>query len=392
MSTTEAAAKTPLGKLILRRTAIGLVLMLVMLVPFIALMAITKQPSSYAAMGAIVGLVAVAAGGLRIGTLTSIVMAVLAPISIVAGLTPITGAALMTLFVGRMSRFGLHRANSRVGASHRSTPFGSLRRLTGMLRVVASARYPPIDAGRVDGLDIDLEHPLREEVRDGLSAWLERPVVIDDHEATGRHLVVERVEGLEGRFVVVTIDSKDRECFDGRSGKGVLEPTLEEDDSLVEEAIASEVALDLIEINGQGRCRGEVPGLLWVGRTVGNRKSLKRISNEDAAVSVPQRLEHAHHEDAGPTSPDACLKSIPGDLLIEHCREALLEVVEPKVSNHGLGIIGDSEATFPFAAELVKGSRIPAGTVIKKETTSEHLLEEVEIAIDAIGVAGFGGG
>lgn len=112
--TTTAPAKAPLGTLILKRTVIGLVLMLLLLVPFIVLMAITKQPSaSYAAMGAIVGLVAVAAGGLRVGIVTSIILSVLAPISIVAGLTPITGAALMaimTITVGRMSRFGLHRA------------------------------------------------------------------------------------------------------------------------------------------------------------------------------------------------------------------------------------------------------------------------------------------
>jgi hypothetical protein len=113
--TTAAPAPRPsFARLAVRRTAIGVVLMVLVLAPVIALMAITKQPAaSYAAMGALIGAVAVAAGGLRLGVLTAVVVALLAPLSIVAGLTPVTGAALMalmTLFVGRMSRFGLHRA------------------------------------------------------------------------------------------------------------------------------------------------------------------------------------------------------------------------------------------------------------------------------------------
>jgi len=111
---TVATPPTSLGRIVLRRTVMGVVLMALILIPVFVLMAATKQPSaSYAAMGTIIGAVAVAAGGLRIGVLTSLVVALLAPLSIVAGLTPLTGAALMalmTLFVGRMSRFGLHRA------------------------------------------------------------------------------------------------------------------------------------------------------------------------------------------------------------------------------------------------------------------------------------------
>ena len=49
----------------------------------------------------------------RIGVITTIVLCLLAPLSIIAGLTPLTGAALMavmTLTIGRLSRYGLHRA------------------------------------------------------------------------------------------------------------------------------------------------------------------------------------------------------------------------------------------------------------------------------------------
>lgn len=112
MTTTPSAR--PASSSILRRTLIAVALMAIILVPAVVLMALTEQPAAtYAAMGGIIGAVAVAAGGLRIGVLTSLVVALLAPLSIVAGLSPLTGAALMalmTLFVGRMARFGLHRA------------------------------------------------------------------------------------------------------------------------------------------------------------------------------------------------------------------------------------------------------------------------------------------
>lgn len=107
-------AKSPLAKVILRRTALALVLIALMLLPSVVLFAITKQPSAtYASMGALIGMFAVAAGGVRIGVITSVVVALLAPITIIAGLSPITGAALMaimTLTVGRLATFGLHRA------------------------------------------------------------------------------------------------------------------------------------------------------------------------------------------------------------------------------------------------------------------------------------------
>ncbi len=114
MPTESTPTKPPFTKVFLKRTVIGIALIAILLIPFFVLMAITKQPAaSYSAMGAIIGAVAVMVGGFRIGVLTTIVVALLAPIAIVAGLTPLTGAALMavmTLMVGRMSRYGLQRA------------------------------------------------------------------------------------------------------------------------------------------------------------------------------------------------------------------------------------------------------------------------------------------
>ena len=99
---------------LLRRAIIAIALVLLMLVPAFGLMAITGQPAAtYTALATLIGVGAVMGGGLRIGVITAIVVALLAPLAVVAGITPITGAALMaimTLAVGRLSTFGLHKA------------------------------------------------------------------------------------------------------------------------------------------------------------------------------------------------------------------------------------------------------------------------------------------
>jgi len=102
-------------KSLLRRLVIALILAVILAIPAVIMSLLTNEPaaSGWASMAAIGGLVAVAAAGPRIGVITAIVMGLLAPVSIIAGQTPITGAALMALMclmLGRLSRFGLHRA------------------------------------------------------------------------------------------------------------------------------------------------------------------------------------------------------------------------------------------------------------------------------------------
>lgn len=112
------AAKRGLGSILLRRGAIAIALVVLMIVPAFGLMWATGQPAAtYTALATLIGLVAVMAGGLRIGTITAFVVALLAPLAVLSGLTPITGAALMalmTMVVGRLATFGLHRATMLV--------------------------------------------------------------------------------------------------------------------------------------------------------------------------------------------------------------------------------------------------------------------------------------
>lgn len=117
-TTSAAGPKRSLGARLVRRGAIAIALVLLMLIPAFGFMAATGQPAwTYTALATIIGLVAVVAGGLRIGVITAVVVALLAPLAVVAGLTPVTGAALMalmTMTVGRLATFGLHRATMLV--------------------------------------------------------------------------------------------------------------------------------------------------------------------------------------------------------------------------------------------------------------------------------------
>lgn len=72
-----------------------------------------QSAAAWASIPAIVGIAAAAAGGRHYAIVVAIVMAFIAPLSIVAGLSPVSGAAVMALLcmmVGRMSRFGLHKS------------------------------------------------------------------------------------------------------------------------------------------------------------------------------------------------------------------------------------------------------------------------------------------
>ena len=111
---TPAPAERPLYATLARRLVIAIGLMILILIPSVIMILITGEfAATWASAAAIAGLAAVAAGGVEVAILTSVVMALITPIAIIAGQSPVTGAALMALMcltVGRMSRFGLHRA------------------------------------------------------------------------------------------------------------------------------------------------------------------------------------------------------------------------------------------------------------------------------------------
>jgi hypothetical protein len=115
-STAQKSKKMPIKR---RFTLVAAVVVLV-LFPSIVMVLVTwagtgtvQGAATWASMPAIVGIAAVLSGGTRFAVIVSIVFALLAPVSIVAGLSPVSGAALMAILcltVGRLSRFGLHKS------------------------------------------------------------------------------------------------------------------------------------------------------------------------------------------------------------------------------------------------------------------------------------------
>lgn len=110
----SGAAPKPLYAKLTKRVGISVAIVLLGVVPSVVLLAITKEPASTWATGAfIAGVTALLVGSVDVAVKTVFVMSILTPVAIVAGGTPLSGAALMMLMcliVGRMSRYGLHRA------------------------------------------------------------------------------------------------------------------------------------------------------------------------------------------------------------------------------------------------------------------------------------------
>lgn len=69
--------------------------------------------ATWASLPAVAGIAAAVTGGRRFAVIAAIVMAFLGPLSIVAGLSPVSGAALMALLcmvLGRLATFGLQKS------------------------------------------------------------------------------------------------------------------------------------------------------------------------------------------------------------------------------------------------------------------------------------------
>ena len=103
-----------------RRLTLVLAVVVLTLLPAIVMLLVVwigtgelQGAATWASIPAIVGNAAVLFGGRRYAVIVAIVMAFLAPVAIVAGLSPVSGAALMAILcltVGRMSRFGLQKS------------------------------------------------------------------------------------------------------------------------------------------------------------------------------------------------------------------------------------------------------------------------------------------
>lgn len=103
-----------------KRLILALVIVVITVVPALIMLAVTyaatgrlQAAATWASIPAIAGLAAAATAGRRFAVIVAIVLGLLAPLSIVAGASPVSGAALMAVLaieVGRLARFGLHKS------------------------------------------------------------------------------------------------------------------------------------------------------------------------------------------------------------------------------------------------------------------------------------------
>ena len=103
-----------------KRVVITLVIVVITVAPSFIMLGVTyvatgqmQSAALWASIPAVAGMAATVNGGRRFGILAAIVMGFVAPLSIVAGLSAVSGAALMALMamlVGRLARFGLQKS------------------------------------------------------------------------------------------------------------------------------------------------------------------------------------------------------------------------------------------------------------------------------------------
>lgn len=103
-----------------KRLMIALVIVVLTVAPALVMVGViwavegsVEAAATWASLPAIAGIAAVAVGGQGFAIRAAIVMAFLAPLTIVAGSSPVSGAAVMALLclvVGRLARVGLHKS------------------------------------------------------------------------------------------------------------------------------------------------------------------------------------------------------------------------------------------------------------------------------------------
>lgn len=103
-----------------RRVSIVTLIVVTTLIPAVVMLIVTyittgeaQAAATWASIPAIVGISAAVVGGRRFAIIVALVMGFLAPLAIVAGLSPVSGAALMALLclvVARLARWGLHKS------------------------------------------------------------------------------------------------------------------------------------------------------------------------------------------------------------------------------------------------------------------------------------------
>ena len=187
----------------------------------------------------------------------------------------------------------------------------------------------------------------------------------------GGHLVVQRLETLDGGLVVVAVQTQHGQALDRCHAQGVLEPSLEEVHSIVEHAVAGEVRLHLFEAHRQFLVpRQIVRHVLREVGAVGGRKALEGVGHPHQAALVSEYEQQGPHVDSRPTAPHPRLEEVAGDTFANHRLHAFPDVVQPDHSDHGLGLSGPVPSGLPQRSLFSQRLVVPSGHVVHEQQTA----------------------
>ena len=221
------------------------------------------------------------------------------------------------------------------------------------------------------------------------------------------------------RLVEVPVEPHDGEFPDRCGRQRVLEPSFEEAHLIVEQPVLREPGLHLLE--GDRQVFVGVPAIPRVRRVfprIRNRAAGERVRRPHDAVGDAVRPKHATHEDRRTPAPDPRLDEIPGHPVSEALLDAVLQVVQPRETDHGvrengpvpshpplLRIVGDQEVHPEIAPGEVRTheaiqrpmERIEDRPVVRHdglapERVGEALLQQVEVGCGRVVHARLRGG
>jgi len=204
--------------------------------------------------------------------------------------------------------------------------------------------------------------------------------------------------------------------LDRRGWKRVFEPAHEKADLFIEQSVAREIRLYLLQRNAQKRVGFPVDVLrVLLVAPIGLRQALEGVGHPEDAVPASIGFQNSAHENAGAAAPDAGFDQVSGDIILQHLLDAILHIFEAFQANHGFRARGpvlafealgrvegrldkkidllsgqerlENRVQQPgevFAADLPPGFDLGVG--VRKRESRQRLLQKIQIHFRGIGL------
>src|SRR2546428_3388869 len=205
----------------------------------------------------------------------------------------------------------------------------------GLLSVRTLTQALPVDTAPIDRLDLLVYAMSRPIVSNSLPTRRDVVVVVDNAIAPHREFGVERHQRLRGRAVHIAVEADDRESFRVDCVQRVAEPPLNEAYLVVQQSIAREIPLHLLQRDREFGLRPkDVAPVRGVGGLIRLRQALEGVARPNYPISDPMGFEDGAHEDRSTAAPYAGLDQVTPDALFQNVAETALQIIKPLHANH----------------------------------------------------------